>query len=198
MSGLTPNWEELYQMDDTGWDRGDVSPALSIWLDKGVLDGSKNIIIPGCGRGYEVVELAKRGFNVTALDLAPSPISHLDKTLGEMGVKASTLCTDIFDYKNSGAFDVVYEQTCLCAIQPSQREAYADAVYDWLKPKGKLLLSMMQKGVAGGPPFHCDWLDMRQLFTDDKWAWQVGAPLMIERGSQAPIFELGYVLERRP
>jgi len=198
MSDSTPDWEELYQADDTGWDRGDISPALPIWLDMGVFEGAKNIIIPGCGRGYEVVELAKRGFHVTALDLAPSAITHLNKTLKSEGVadQVTAVCTNIFDYKDTGAFDVVYEQTCLCAIQPSERQYYADAVFNWLKPNGKLLLSMMQKGAAGGPPFHCDWINMRQLFVEGKWAWQLGAPIMIERGAQAPIFELGFVLQR--
>ncbi|MDQ7003120.1 MAG: methyltransferase domain-containing protein, partial [Ghiorsea sp.] len=176
-----PDWESLYQAQDTGWDRGETSPALHTFLDKGGLEHVKTILIPGCGRGYEVVALAKRGFEVTALDLAPSAVAHLKQTLEKEGLKANAVCIDIFDFKAPQAFDAVYEQTCLCAIEPSQREAYAKTVADWLKPKGKLLLNMMQTGDESGPPFHCDWMDMRKLFPVEQWLWQEEPPFMTRR-----------------
>ena len=194
-----PDWEALYQQGDTGWDRGEVSPALRHYLEAGVFEGVKSVLVPGCGRGYEVVELAKRGFDVTALDLAPSAITYLQQALKDTGVQAETVCTDMFSYDKPQAFDIVYEQTCLCAIEPAQRQAYADVVYDWLKPSGKLLLNMMQTGEAGGPPFHCDFMEMKALFSSDKWIWQEQPPLMIPRGKGrvSPRFELGYVLEKK-
>ncbi|MCF6208829.1 MAG: TPMT family class I SAM-dependent methyltransferase [Ghiorsea sp.] len=191
-----PNWELLYQEQDTGWDRGEVSPALHTWLDNNALDGAKTVLIPGCGRGYEVVELAKRGFDVTALDLAPSAIAHLDEVLKEADVCATTACVNIFEYHKPENFDVVYEQTCLCAIEPSEREKYAQAVYSWLKPQGKLLLNLMQTGDAGGPPFHCDLMHAKQLFPESQWHWQEEPPFMTHRNRKSPRFELGYILTK--
>jgi len=193
-----PDWEALYQQGDTGWDRGEVSPALHTWLDAGAFEGAKAVLVPGCGRGYEVVELAKRGFDVTALDLAPSAIRHLRSTLEQKGLQATTECVNIFEYKKPEYFDVVYEQTCLCAVDPTERERYAEAVYQWLKPHGKLLLSMMQTGDAGGPPFHCDFMDMKKLFSSNRWAWQEEPPFMTVRGKGriSPRFELGYTLTK--
>ncbi|MDQ7005580.1 MAG: methyltransferase domain-containing protein [Ghiorsea sp.] len=192
-----PDWESLYQEQDTGWDRGEVSPALLNFLEKSALGNAKTVLIPGCGRGYEVVELAKRGFEVTALDLAPSAVAHLKQTLEAEGLKAEVICTDIFEFEVPQAFDVVYEQTCLCAIELSQREAYAQAVLAWLKPSGKLLLNMMQTGDESGPPFHCDWMDMRRLFPVEEWVWQEEPPFMTSRNRQSPRFELGYILEKK-
>ena len=191
------DWENLYQEQDTGWDRGETSPALLTFIEKGALDDAKAVLIPGCGRGYEVVELAKRGFEVTALDLAPSAISHLKQTLEKEGLKANAVCTDIFEFEAPQTFDAVYEQTCLCAIDPSYREAYAKAVLGWLKPKGKLLLNMMQTGDESGPPFHCDWMDIRKLFPVGQWVWQEEPPFMTRRNRQSPRFELGYILEKK-
>ena len=194
-----PDWETLYQAQDTGWDRGEVSPALHRFMDKGAFKGVKRILIPGCGRGYEVLELARQGFDVTALDIAPSAISHLEQRLKNEAVKANTACVDIFAYDAVGRFDVVYEQTCLCAIAPSEREKYAQAVYGWLKPKGKLLLNLMQTGDVGGPPFHCDLMDVKQLFPNELWHWQEEPPFMTLRGKDrvSPRFELGYILEKK-
>jgi len=194
-----PDWEVLYQTQDTGWDRGEVSPALHSFINKGVFKNVKTVFIPGCGRGYEVVELARHGFEVTALDLAPSAIEQLKQKLKQAGVTANTTCLNIFDYDAPESFDVVYEQTCLCAIPPSERENYAKAVYHWLKPSGKLLLNLMQTGDAGGPPFHCDFMDAKQLFPSQLWHWQEEPPFMTRRGKErvSPRFELGFILEKK-
>jgi len=192
-----PDWEALYQEGDTGWDRGDVSPALHTFIEKGAFEGATSVLIPGCGRGYEAIELAKRGFKVTALDLAPSAIAHLNQVLSEHDLQAETACVDMFKFEKPESFDVVYEQTCLCAIEPNQREAYAQKVYHWLKPNGQLLLNMMQTGDAGGPPFHCDFMAMKALFSDDKWSWQEEPPFMTASGRKSPRFELGYVLHKK-
>jgi hypothetical protein len=56
---------------------------------------------------------------------------------------------------------------------------------------------MMQTGDAGGPPFHCDFMDMKALFADNQWAWQEDPPFMTGRGRKSPRFELGYVLHKK-
>lgn len=191
-----PDWENLYQTNETGWDRGEASPALARWLTQGMFRQGSRILVPGCGRGYEVLELATHGFDVTALDLAPSAIETLDSTLNHAGVRATTQCIDIFEYEAVEQFDVVYEQTCLCAIEPEQRELYAHHLRQWLKPDGLLLFSMMQTGASGGPPFHCDMVEMWTLFDSTQWLWSDEPPFVIARGQQAQRFELGFVLKR--
>lgn len=187
------DWETLYQQKDTGWDRGEISPALHHWLETGRLVAGQRVLIPGCGRGYEVVELAKRGFDVTALDLAPSAIAAVKQALYDANLTATLICSDLFDYQPDKNFDVIYEQTCLCALPVEQREAYEQCLYSWLKGNGVLLLSMMQTGEKGGPPFHCDWLDMHALFVEKRWQWQQEPPFMIPR-PKGLRFELGFTL----
>ena len=62
-------WEARYREGNTGWDRGDASPALSSWLETGALAPCRTLV-PGCGRGHEVIALTRQGFEVTALDFA--------------------------------------------------------------------------------------------------------------------------------
>lgn len=187
------DWEALYQQEDTGWDRGVISPALKHWFEAGDIAPSQRILIPGCGRGYEVVELAKRGFDVTALDLAPSAVAAVKQALRDANLTATLVCSDLFDYQPKHSFDIVYEQTCLCALPVEQRESYEQCLYSWLKSNGVLLFSMMQTGEEGGPPFHCDWLDMHGLFAEKRWQWQQEPPFMIPRPTGLR-FELGFTL----
>ena len=71
-------WEDLYLEDNTGWDLKGPTPIfteLSKQLPKG------DLCIIGCGRGYDAVTFAKEGFNVTAVDFAPSAIESLRNTI---------------------------------------------------------------------------------------------------------------------
>ena len=193
------DWEGLYQTQDTGWDRGDVSTGLQQWLvlKKLSVERDKRVLIPGCGRGYEVVELAKLGFDVTGLDIAPTAIADLHALLKNNDVQAEAVCGDLFTYQTAQPFDVVYEQTCLCALPLEKRGAYEEKLFEWLKPDGRLLLSMMQTGENSGPPFHCDWSDMCDLFSEKRWVWQKDAPFIVPHWRDSPRFELGFVLHKK-
>jgi SAM-dependent methyltransferase len=67
-----------------------------------------------------------------------------------------------------GAFDWVWEHTCFCAIDPSQRPAYVDAVASALKPGGHLLavfyLDPGNEGPDEGPPFEVSIPELNRLF----------------------------------
>jgi len=72
------DWEALYQDNDTSWDRGAASPALQTWLQAGAFGDEKaQVLVPGCGRGHEVVALAKLGFNVTGIDISSTAMADL-------------------------------------------------------------------------------------------------------------------------
>jgi len=189
------DWESRYQEGQTGWDRGESSPALAHFLSLGALESGQKVLIPGCGRGYEVIELARLGLQVTALDMAPSAIRAVESALQEEDLRANLICGDLFDYHAPEQFDAIYEQTCLCAILPEQREAYAKKIHHWLKSEGVLCFAMMQTGEKSGPPFHCDWLDMQVLFDETAWAWQAVPPKVITR-PQGKRFELAFQLNK--
>lgn len=165
------HWNEQYLAGTTGWDRGEASPALKGWLEHGQLQPCR-ILIPGCGYGHEAVALARRGFDVTALDIAPAPLERLEMELREAGVTANLVQADALDWKAAPAFDAIYEQTCLCALDPAHWAEYEAQLHAWLKPGGKLFALFMQTGRAGGPPYHCALPDMRALFPETRWHWE--------------------------
>jgi len=66
-------WQARYDQRQTGWNRGGASPTLLRWLAAGDLRPCR-ILVPGCGRGHEVVALAKADFDVTGVDFAPLPL----------------------------------------------------------------------------------------------------------------------------
>jgi len=163
-------WEQRYQQGSTGWDRGDTSPNLHYWIDKQLLEACR-ILVPGCGNGYEVLHLAKAGFDVVAIDMAPTAIENLNTALASNQLHAEVVQADYFVWQPERTFDAIYEQTSLCALPPVQWQAYEQCVYQWLKPNGKLLAQFMQTADGGGPPYHCDISAMLDLFSQQRWRW---------------------------
>jgi SAM-dependent methyltransferase len=187
-------WEERYRAGRTGWDRGGPSPALRHWIDNGALAPCR-VVVPGCGRGHEAVAMADLGFDVTAIDLAPTALASLDEQLRDRGLNARLVEADVLEWRPQQPFDAVYEQTSLCALEPAQWPCYADQLCAWLRPGGRLFASFMQTGQDGGPPFHCDIADMEELFPATRWAWSEDPPVNIPHSGE--LFELAYVLTRR-
>lgn len=163
-------WENRYQKHQTGWDRGKSSEGLFYWLNTGFLAPCR-ILIPGCGNGYEVIKLAEMGFDVTAIDIASTPINNLNVALTESSLDATVVQQDFFSWQSDILFDVIYEQTSLCALPPDLWQQYENKLYQWLKPEGVLLAQFMQTGQDGGPPYHCAMEDMRSIFPEERWVW---------------------------
>jgi SAM-dependent methyltransferase len=171
-------WQQRFESKQTGWDRGQVSPQLMDWLNNGSLQPCK-ILIPGCGSGWEVIELAKRGFDVTALDYTPAAVAITQARLKELQLTATVIQADALEFSPPLAFDAIYEQTCLCAIHPEHWQRYVSQLHRWLKPSGSLWILFMQmvrpkateEGFIEGPPYHCDINAMRALFTESLWEW---------------------------
>ena len=131
-------WEDIYKKDDIGWDLNGPTPTFEKIASK--LKPGK-VIILGCGRGHDAITFARFGFEVTAVDFAPSAISYLKSLCIMKNVKVNIIQNDIFLLGRSlnNYFDYVIEQTCYCAIDPNRREQYERLIYRILKPDGCLI-----------------------------------------------------------
>ncbi|MCB1788582.1 MAG: methyltransferase domain-containing protein [Gammaproteobacteria bacterium] len=188
------DWEGRYQAGQTGWDRGQVSPALMHWLASETPPRGR-VLVPGCGHGHEVAELIRSGCQVTAVDIAASPVLRLMGQLAERGLHANVVQADLLHWEPAEPFDAIYEQTCLCALDPAHWRDYERRLAGWLLPGGILYALFMQTGRAGGPPFDCPLPDMRTLFAATRWLWPDADPLRVPHPTG--LNEIGYMLVRR-
>ena len=202
MAGPTREfWEQRFAEGNTPWDRGESSPQLGNWLGSGLLKPCR-ILVPGCGSGHEVAELAMAGFEVTGLDYADHAIARAHQRLKDTGTDATLVQADVLAWQPDRTFDAVYEQTCLCALYPDQWRDYADQLHRWLKPGGRLYALFIQllrpaaaEGAVQGPPYHCDINAMRALFPVERWHWP--KPPYERVAHPSGMAELAVVLRRR-
>lgn len=179
MAGPTLDfWQQRFESHDLPWDRGAPSPQLHEWLAAGELPAAASVLVPGCGSGHEVVELARRGFAVAGIDYAAGAVAMTQHRLASEGLQADVHQADVLAWQPAEPADAVYEQTCLCALHPDHWVAYARQLHTWLRPGGRLLALLMQarrdsaaEGRIEGPPYHCDINAMRALFPSTLWVW---------------------------
>jgi len=157
-------WNDRYAENDTPWDKGEAHPVLHDMLTRGALTG--RVLVPGCGTGHDVRELAARGLEVVGLDIASLA---LDRARAQPAAGSESYQQgDLFHVPERwrGFFDGVFEHTCFCAIDPARRADYVSSVAEVLKPDGRLLaVFFVNPDHDGeGPPFGCTPEELDALF----------------------------------
>jgi len=163
---MPTDWEAQYQAGDTPWEKGAPSPGLVDYLASSPLRGK--VLVPGCGSGHDVRTIAAQAGEVVGLDLARSAVARAESF--PLVASERYVCVDLFALPPElrGAFDWVWEHTCFCAIDPTLRAAYVEAVAGALRPGGQLLavfyLDPGHDHPHEGPPFGVDIAELDRLF----------------------------------
>ena len=203
MAGPTVDfWQTRFESGNLPWDRDASNPQLEQWIAAGLIGPGTSMLVPGCGRGWEVATLAAHGVKTTGIDYAPGAIAACQAMLQSKGLTAGLIQADVLAWHPDAPVDAVYEQTCLCALHPDHWRAYADQLHAWLRPGGRLFALFVQalakeseQGFVKGPPYHCDIHAMRALFPEQYWEWP--APPYPRLSSNIAFQELAVVLTRK-
>ena len=155
-TSISEYWEISYQSGEMGWDLGGITPVFDDWIK--TYNKELSICVVGAGNGWDAINFATKGHNVTAVDFAESEIQNMRKLAELNKVEIHTLHMDIFDLKKQykDHFDIVLEYTCYCAINPKRRSDYINTAYSILKSSGKLVaifFSIDKILNENGPPY---------------------------------------------
>lgn len=160
-------WENRYKQGKTGWDIGNVSEPLKVYIDQ-LEQKNLKILIPGCGNAYEAKYLLEQGFqNVNLIDVSETLVNKLENELNYW-IKLGFCSVGKLNYfELTGNYDLILEQTFFCAISPELREQYVEKTYNLLTPNGKLVgLLFNYLFEENGPPFGGNISEYRELFQD--------------------------------
>jgi methyl halide transferase len=146
-------WEARYQSGDMSWEKGAPSPGLADFLAANPYLPRGTVCVPGCGTGHDVREWAHAGFAASGCDIAPSAIRLATERTAAAGLSATFQLCDFLRGEPPQAFDWIFEHTLFCAIDPSERGLYVEAVLRWIKPGGQYLAVNYLIPDKDGPPF---------------------------------------------
>lgn len=157
-------WSARYEIGSTPWDLGRPHPELErrLTADPGLSDGrGRSVLVPGAGTGHDAAAFASRGWSVVAVDLASGVEAELRSRLEPFG--ARVLIGDALSYEPTESFDLVFDHTFFCAIDPSERSDFGRMVDRVLGSTGMLISIVFPIGrpsSQGGPPWGLDVEDL--------------------------------------
>ena len=164
-------WEKMWQNEETKaskpkFDCDKTEPALVRFLANNASfvpelrkTKSARVLVPGCGRGYALETFSSTfdSENVVGLEVSETAREACERYQTENGSKAKCVVDDFFAHdvaSDDEKYDVIYDCTFLCAIQPFQRQKWAEQMKK-LTAKGSRLISLVFPlgDFEGGPPF---------------------------------------------
>ncbi|TQS32819.1 hypothetical protein Golomagni_06855 [Golovinomyces magnicellulatus] len=177
-------WHSLYQHSFHPWDRGGPSMALSDLLEQrtDLVPRSqeaespgerKTALVPGCGRGHDVILLRAFGYDVHGLDYSSDGIKLAKENVADFdsknpvtkpavdGVAVGSIdwrVADFFDdaWSKDVKYDLIFDYTFLCALPPQARPKWAKRMSELLSHKGRLICLEFPNGkplIDKGPPW---------------------------------------------
>jgi 2-polyprenyl-3-methyl-5-hydroxy-6-metoxy-1,4-benzoquinol methylase len=101
----------------------------------------------GCGVGAKSIALAKKGFKVTGIDIAPTAIKYAREKAKKAGVKVRFIAADATDLSFLGEekFDFILDWANLHGIPKTKRRKYVREIAKHCKKGGKFLLRCWSK-----------------------------------------------------
>ena len=168
--GLSPverpdEWESYYaqvgEPEQMPWFSAAFDSDIELVLERNGLSSGRVLDI-GTGPGNHAMELARRGFDVTGIDLSPSAIRFAEQRSSELGVNVRFIAGSILDAPLEGVFDLAFDRGCFHCIPPASWPGYASAVAGHLGTGALFLLktfSHLDQAEGGPHRFHPDELD---------------------------------------
>ena len=121
---------------------------------------SARVLVPGCGRGYALETFSSTFFdseNIVGLEVSETARNACEAYQSEHTSKAKCVVDDFFAHdvaSDDEKYDVIYDCTFLCAIQPTQRHVWAEQMRNLTKKGSRVISLVFPLGdFKGGPPF---------------------------------------------
>lgn len=136
-------WDRIYHRyrpESLPWELGRPREVLAEVVNSGRVAPSGALDLC-CGAGTNPVYMAKKGFDVTALDISDKAVEYAKEQTYKAGVKINFLVSNFLSlpFKNE-AFDFVFDFGCFHHVQIKDRPTFIKGVHRVLKSKGSYLL----------------------------------------------------------
>jgi SAM-dependent methyltransferase len=132
-----------------------------------------------CGVGRHVLELARRGFDVTGVDTTKSYIKKATQTAKKEGLKVKLINADMRDFVHPGGFDVILNLfTSFGYFEDAEDDRKVAAnIYRSLKRGGRLIMQTASKEVTALGFQEKYWIEDEGCFVleeqrvENNWSW---------------------------
>ena len=159
-STLKPNyltaadWDAIYREGTPAWDAGAPHAELRRVLDEYGLR-PQTVLEIGCGTGADAILLARRRFEVTAVDCSPIAVERARLRAEQHDALLRFVLDNVFDFAPSaGQFDLVYDAGFYHFVRQTCLERYLDLLSHITRPGSYYLClaGAANEATEEGPP----------------------------------------------
>jgi SAM-dependent methyltransferase len=163
MNGTLARWfyDSAYRFSMANWDNGRIPAQLAHMIEGNNRRG--RALDLGCGTGTQAVYLAKHGWSVVGVDLAPKAIEQARAKASREGVAVDFRVADVARLDSPrDSFDLVLDLGCFHGLDAWQRASYAKKVVRLTRPGSTFLLYTLDRHGPFGVGVRTE--EVRQLF----------------------------------
>lgn len=160
-------WTDIYREhqkanDRPNWEIGKETPILHSILPQLKVPRAR-VAVLGCGSGDDAAYLARAGHIVTGIDYSEEAVAEAQKKFGKVK-DLKFIKSDIFALPKAlhGQFDIVFEHTCYCAVNPARRNQLVQIWRNLLAERGHLLGIFFVMDKRNGPPWGSSEWELRE------------------------------------
>ncbi|HEY42399.1 MAG TPA: class I SAM-dependent methyltransferase [Anaerolineae bacterium] len=131
-------FELMYLLGRTPWDTGISPPELIAFLENHEPGRALDI---GCGTGTNLITMARRGWQVTGVDVSSRAIRQAQRKAYAAGLQIQLIRDDVTSVHTvAGTFDLALDIGCFHSLSREERIRYASNLTRFIKPGGTFLL----------------------------------------------------------
>ncbi|NUQ62867.1 MAG: class I SAM-dependent methyltransferase [Pirellulales bacterium] len=151
---LQERWDAAYRGERAApWDTGRPSSELARAITSKTVQPGRAVEL-GCGTGTNAVYLAQQGFQVTAIDIAPTALKLAKEKADQANVKVRWVQADVLNPPELERFDFVFDRGCYHGVRRQNAAGYVETVRRLSHPGAKVLIiaGNANETRSGGPP----------------------------------------------
>jgi len=138
---LLESWDSRYRGSSRPpWDKGFPSTHLQAAVESGRVKPGRAVVL-GCGTGTNAIYLAKKGFDVTAIDIAPTALNLAEDKAKEAKAEVRWVLADVLAPPSDlGPFDFVFDRGCYHGVRRGNARGYVEAAKQLSRPGTQILI----------------------------------------------------------
>jgi SAM-dependent methyltransferase len=151
---LMERWDAPYRRERMpGWDVGRPCTHLVKAVEDGTFKPGRAIVF-GCGTGTNAIYLAKRGFEVTGVDVSPTALSIAKKKADEANVNVEWMLADVVALPRLEPYDLIFDRGCYHHVCQYDSPGFVETLrqLSHAGTQAMILAGSPADGNRGGPP----------------------------------------------
>ena len=147
---LLDRWDSFYRDGRTPpWNSGMAAPDLREAVEKGHIKPCR-VAVLGCGSGTNSIYLAKNGFDVTAIDVAPTALGIAQADAEKAGVKVRWLLADVLALPKLEPFDLIFDRGCYHNVRYVDAKGFVKSLDQISRPGTRVFVLSCNRDSAPG------------------------------------------------